>query len=113
MESIKETKNIPRERWQAFCESFTSGNRGRPGSITIVSEDAGEQLAEATIFSAIEYDPVGKGDDLVIAYGGITPVAFDVVSTPYEIWQAQDQNGKVLALEIIDTEDRKIIIKFE
>jgi hypothetical protein len=32
---------------------------------------------------------------------------------PGERWQAQDENGKVLALEIIDTEDRKIILKFE
>jgi hypothetical protein len=113
MESIKETKNIPGERWQEFCESFTSGNRGRIVSITVDNGDIGEALVEETIFSAIDYDPIGKGDDLVIAYGGLSPVAFHVVSLPYEIWEAQDENGKVLALEIIDTEDRKIILKFE
>jgi len=113
MESIKETKNIPGERWQEFCESFTSGNRGRIVSITVDNGDIGEALVEETIFSAIDYDPIGKGDDLVIAYGGLSPVAFHVVSLPYEIWQAQDENWKVLALEIIDSEDRKIVIKFD
>lgn len=113
MESIKETKNIPGERWLEFCESFTSGNRGRIVSITVANSDIGETLVEETIFSAIDYDPIAKGDDLVIAYGGLSPVAFHVVSMPYEIWEAQDENGKVLALEIIDTEDRKIILKFE
>jgi hypothetical protein len=113
MEPITETKNIPGKRWLEFCENFTTGNRGRVVSITIVSEDVGERLAEATIFSAIDYDPVGKGDDFVISYGGSTPVAFHVVSTPLEVWQAQDENGKVIGLEIIDNEDRKTIIKFE
>jgi hypothetical protein len=113
MESIKETKNIPGERWQEFCESFTSGNRGRIINITVDNGDIGEALVEKAIFSAIDYDPIGKGDDLVIAYGGLSPVAFHVVSMPYEIWQAQDENGKVIVLEIIDTEDRKIILKFE
>ena len=113
MESIKKTKNIPGKRWQEFCESFTGGNRGRIVSITVADGDIGEALVEETIFSAIDYDPIAKGDDLVIAYGGLSPVAFHVVSMPYEIWEAQDENGKVLALEIIDTEDRQIILKFE
>jgi hypothetical protein len=113
MKAITDTKNIPAEHWQNFCETFTAGNRGRVVSITIVSENVGELLAEGTILSAIDYDLVGKGDDLVISYGGLSPVAYHVVTTPLEIWQAQDQNGKVVALEIIDPEDRRTVVKFE
>ena len=113
MEPISETKNIPGERWQEFSETFTNGNRGRVVDITIVSEDVGELLAEGTIFSAIDYDPIGKGDEMLISYGGSTPVAYHTVTMPLEIWQAQDENGKVIALEIIDAQERKTIIKFK
>ncbi len=113
MGPITETKNIPGKRWQEFYETFTTGNRGRGVSITIVSEDVGELLAEATFFSAIDYDPVGKGDDFVISYGNQAPLTGHIVNVPIELWQAQDENGKVVALEIIDAEDRKTIIKFE
>jgi hypothetical protein len=113
MEPVTENKNIPGERWQDFCDTFSNGNRGRLVSITIISEDVGEALAEGTIFSAIDYDPVGKGDDFMISYGDQAPLTTHIVYVPVELWQAQDENGKVVALEIIDAEDRKTIIKFE
>lgn len=60
MEPMSETKNIPGERWSDFCETFTTGNRGRLVNITLVSEDVGERLSARTIFSAVDYDPEEK-----------------------------------------------------
>jgi len=113
MGPITETKKIPRERWSNFCEAFSNENRGRVVNITIIDEDIGELLAEGTIFSAIDYDPVRKGDVIVISYGGTTSVAFHDVAIPLEIWEAQDESGIVVALEISAAEDRQTIIKFE
>jgi hypothetical protein len=112
MEPITETKNIPGERWQEFCETFTNGNRGRLVNIIVIIEDVGERLAEATIFSAIDYDPVGKGDQILISYGGSTPVAYHTIPTPIEIWQAQDENGRVIALEIVDLNEDRTLLTF-
>jgi hypothetical protein len=111
MEPIIETKNIPTERWGDFCETFTNGNRGRIVNITIVSEDVGERLAEGPKFSAIDYDPVGKGDVFVISYGDEAPLTNHVVNTPLELWQAQNEVGKVILLEIIDAEERKLMVE--
>jgi hypothetical protein len=97
----------------AFGSSKVNGNRGRVVSIMIVSEDVGELLAKGAVFSVIDYDPVGKGDDFVISYGVQAPLTSHIVYVPLELWQAQDKNGKVTALEIIDAEDCKTIIKFE
>jgi hypothetical protein len=112
MEPITETKNIPGERWGDFCETFTTGNRGRKVDITLVGEDVGERLAKGTVFSAIDYDPEGKGDDFTISYGDKAPLTTHVVNMPLELWQAQNEVGKVISLEIIDAEDGKLVIEF-
>ena len=112
MEPIIETKNIPGERWADFCETFTTGNRGRKINITLVEEEAGERLAEGTSFSAIDYDPENKGDLFMISYGGQAPLTTHVVNMPLELWQAQNEVGKVILLQIIDAEERKLVIEF-
>ena len=56
MEPISETKNIPGERRGDFCETLTTGNRGRKVNISLLSEDVGDRLAKGTNFSAIDYD---------------------------------------------------------
>lgn len=112
MEPIIETKNIPGERWGDFCETFTTGNRGRQVNVTLVDEDDGERLAEATVFSAIDYDPEGKGDLFMISYGDLAPLTTHIVNMPLELWQAQNEAGKVILLQIIDAEERKLVIEF-
>jgi hypothetical protein len=91
MEPITEAKNIRGERWQEFCETYTIGNRGRVVSITIVSEDVGDLLGKGAVFSAIDCDPVRKGDDFVISYGDQVPLTSHIVYNPVELWQAQDE----------------------
>ena len=60
-------------------------------SITIVSEDVCDLLAKGAVFSAIDFDPVGKGDDFVISYGDQVPLTSHIVYNPVELWQAQDE----------------------
>jgi hypothetical protein len=112
MEPITETKNIPGKRWGDFCETFTTGNRGRKANITLLSEDVGERLAERVNFSAIDYDPEEIGDVFMISYGDQAPLTTHEVNMPLELWQAQNEVGKVILLEIIDTEERKLVIEF-
>jgi len=112
MEPITETKNIPVERWGDFCETFTTGNRGRKVDITLVGEYVGERLAKRTVFSAIDYDPKGKGDVFTISFGDMAPLTTHVVDMPQELWQTQNEVGKVILLEITDAEEQKFTIKF-
>jgi hypothetical protein len=74
-------------------------------SITIVRDDLGDALADGTIFSAIDYDTERKEDDFVISYGVQAPFTNHIVNVPVELWQEQDENGKVVALEVIETEN--------
>jgi hypothetical protein len=107
-------KRIPAERWEEFCDTFTQGNRGRSVSIEIVGYDVGDQkLADSVPFSAIDFDTLFKGYAFILSYGSAAPLTTHTIPVPAEVLQTQDENGVVVALEIIDTEDRKTIINFE
>ena len=107
-------KHIPPERWEEFCDNFTQGNRGRTVSIEIVGSEVGDQaLAISVPFSAIDFDTLYKGYAFILSYGSAAPLTTHTITVPAEVWQTQDESGVVVALEIIDIEDRKTIIKFE
>jgi hypothetical protein len=46
-----------------------------------------------------------KGDELILSYGSTAPLTTHSITVPAEVWQAQDNYGVVVALEIIDTEN--------
>ncbi len=112
MEPIKETKNIPGERRGDFCETITSGDRGRKVNIPLINEDVSKRLVEGTVFSAIDYDSDGKGDVFVISYSDQAPITTHVVNMPLELWQAQNEVGEVIPLQINDAEEKKLVIEF-
>ena len=98
-----ETKRIPSERWEAWCGTFTNGNHGRLIRIEIVSDELGaEPLADGAALVAVDYDPAGKGNNFVISYGDEAAPSRHVVAGPVALWQAQDENGLVVSLEIED-----------
>jgi hypothetical protein len=62
-------------------------------------------LAFSVPFSAIDFDMLYKGDELILSYGSTAPLTTHSITVPAEVWQAQDNYGVVVALEIIDTEN--------
>ena len=59
------TKSIPKEEWKDRLNSFSSGHRGLVSAITV----DGMTVVEGRVLRDLEYDPVGKGNDLVITVG--------------------------------------------
>jgi hypothetical protein len=107
-----ETKAIPVERWGEWCDLFTNGNRGRLIGIEIVDAELGAQpLADGVALVAIDYDPEGKGNDFAISYGDEQAPSVHTVAGPVALWQAQDQNGVVVSLEIEDERGGRTIVR--
>ena len=105
------SKEIAAERWEAWCDTFTNGNRGRLVGIEMVSDELGaEPLAEGAPLVAIDYDPAGKGNNFVISYGDEAAPSSHVVADPVALWQAQDENGLVVSLEIEDERGGRTIV---
>ena len=72
-----------------------------------------QPLTDAAPLFAIDYDPADKGDDLVITTGRDEVDYTHKISAPVEIWESQDDNGKVVALEVIDRKGTKTIVVFK
>jgi hypothetical protein len=106
---MAQTKKIDQERWAEYLSMFSNGNRGRMISIEVESQ----MLADAMPLFAIDYDPVNKGDDLVITTGTDKVEYTHTISAPKEIWELQDDNGTVVSMEIINQEGLKNIIIFK
>ena len=96
-----ETKKIPADRWAEWSTTFTNGNRGRLLKVELVSDEVGaEPLVDGAALVALDYDPAGKGNNFVISYGDEAAPSSHVVAGPVTVWQAQDENGLVLSLDI-------------
>jgi hypothetical protein len=111
---MAETKKIDQGRWSEFLSMFSNGNRGRLVAIEIADMADGDQpLADAAPLFAIDFDPAEKGDDMVITTGRDEVDYTHKISAPQEVWESQDDNGKVTALEVIDRNGSKIIVAFK
>ena len=93
---------------------FSNGNRGRMIAVEVADMANGDQpLTEAAPLLAIDCDPANKGDDLVITTGRDEVDYSHTISDPVEIRESQDDNGKVVALEVIDRDGAKTIVAFK
>ena len=111
---MAQTKKLDQARWSEFLSMFSNGNRGRMVAIEVVNMATGDQpLTEAAPLFAIDYDPANKGDDLVITTGRDEVDYSHNISAPAEIWELQDDNGKVVSLEVIDRKGVKTILVFK
>ena len=107
------SKEIPAEGWEAWCDTFTNGNRGRSLSIDLVDDEVGDaRLAEGVSLVAIDYDPADKGNDFVVSFGNELAPTSHIIRAPVRLWQAQDANGRVVSLEIEDESGRRTILSF-
>jgi hypothetical protein len=111
---MAQTKKIDQGRWLEFLSMFSNGNRGRRVAIEVADMSNGDQpLTEAAPLFAIDYDPANKGDDLVITTGRDEVDYSHKINAPAEIWESQDDNGKVVSLEVIDRNGARTIIAFK
>ena len=105
---------IPQEQWQDFFVTFSNGNQGRELSLEVFDSESGDQpAAKQGPLMAVDYDPVGKGNDIVISTGVDKIDYSHTIQAPVELWQAQHDSGQVGALEIIDQNNVKTILSFE
>ena len=111
---MAQTKKMDQDSWSEFLSIFSNGNRGRMVAIEVADMATGDQpLTDAAPLFAIDYDPANKGDDLVITTGRDELDYSHTISAPAEIWESQDDNGKVVSLEIIDRNGAKNILVFK
>ena len=111
---MAQTKKMDQDSWSEFLSIFSNGNRGRMIAIEAAGMAIGDQpLTDGAPLFAIDYDPANKGDDLVITTGRDEVDYSHKINAPAAIWELQDDNGKVMSLEVTDRNGAKTILVFK
>jgi hypothetical protein len=104
---------IPRDEWSNFFISFSNDTRGRVVSVQVIDPVSGHvaEVAQGQLLG-IDYDPVTKGNDIILSLGTDNIDATHAVAAPVELWKVQQDTGEIAALEIIDQNNGKTIVSF-
>ena len=102
---------VPQEEWKDFFVAFSNGNRGRMLSLELLDSDSGDsgQVKQGKLMS-VDYDPIDKGNDIVVTTGVDEVEYTHTIEAPVEVWKAQQDSGEVAALEIINQNNVKTIL---
>ena len=99
------TRKLDKKQWRTFFDAVSTTLEGKEAEIEIASLRLGDQVeAEWLPLLGIAYDP---NDDIVeVALEGLD----HLIPKPREIY-VEDASGELVALEIIDADDVRQIVK--
>jgi uncharacterized membrane protein YkgB len=101
--NLNNRKQIENEHWQKKLQAFNSANKSRYCTI----EFQGITIVENKPFDSFVYDPIQKGNDLLLVLDGF----IHMVDEPMEIYMTYDLNGVVSKLEILDQNGTTTILR--
>lgn len=112
-QKFENSKKIEQDRWVEFFDMLSNGNRGRRVSLEVIDPEMGDKtpIKDAALFSVV-CDPVGKGNDIIIETGEKQVNYAHTVNSPTEAWEAQDENGELIALQLNDESGAQTILRF-
>jgi hypothetical protein len=99
------TRKLDKKEWRSFFDRFSTTLDGKQAEIEVVSLRLGDQVqADWLPLLGIAYDP---NDDIVeVALQGLD----HLIPKPREVY-VEERAGSLAALEIVDSDDVKQIIK--
>lgn len=110
---MAEAKQIQIENWNEYLSLFSKFNQGRLTSIALLDNEIGDnKLAEDLPLIATDYDPIRKGNDMIISLCNKFSTFGYAINAPVELWERQNNDGVVISLEIIDLNNNKAILIF-
>jgi hypothetical protein len=109
------TKEIPREEWNNFFDTFSRQHEGWLATLEVFAPDVGAQ--EEAHELPLEGISIASGDDsaetIAISLGK-TPEDHitHTITKPEHVWLEQTSGGANLALEIESANDTKTLLRF-
>lgn len=101
-------KKIRNVEWLERIQVFLSGNTGRKVNIAV----GGLTIVENQVLRDIDYDPLGKGNNMTLTLGYSEDLFIHIISAPTELILHEENNGAVSTLEIIDRNGEVTYLRF-
>jgi hypothetical protein len=110
---MSKREQINHEAWSEYLDQVSAGNRGRRVSLDVVDQAEGVPVPNAELssvavdltdapFLSIGYDPVDKGNAIVISTGASAVEYEHHVDAPVGLAVDLDDEGRLDSLEIVD-----------
>jgi hypothetical protein len=120
---MSKREQISHGRWSEYLDQVSAGNRGRRVSLDVVGQAEGVPVPNAELspvavgltdapFLAIGYDPVDKGNAIVISAGANAAEYEHRVEAPVELAADLDDEGRLDSLEIVDQNGARTKLNF-
>jgi uncharacterized protein YuzE len=104
-----QSENLPKYHWSSFFADLLDAQKNQPVSVLEGADlILHEPPADTAPLLDIEYRSKRKGK-LTIKSGGETTT----ISAPNLVWVIHDVDGGVVAVEIIDEKNHKVILRFD
>ena len=111
---ILSNQQIASERWVEFFHQFTQENRGKLIKLEILNRERGDEiLIENAPLWSLVYHPVQPDNNLTISTGRDEVTYAQTILAPKIVWSAEDADGQVVALEIIDESNIQTILSLK
>jgi uncharacterized protein YuzE len=108
-----QNKMIYSSQWSTFFKDLEHSKQGKPVRLEqgadVLIEKSG---AGSLILDTLHYQHDGKGDHLTITTAGDAGTQKSTINFNL-IWATFDEDGGVVAVEIVDEQNRKVILRFE
>jgi hypothetical protein len=110
---MQEQKQIGQQQWSEYLSQVTADNRGRRVSLDVVGQSPESakttgRLAPVVVdlgnapFLSLEYDPVNKGNAIIVS-AGENEVSYEhPVENPVQLTANLGPDGRLDSLEILD-----------
>lgn len=115
-------QQISSDQWVEFFDQFTQDNRGRLIKLEIVNRERGDEiLIENAPLWSLVYAPVPQGNNLTLSTGRNTTIVTGrdevtyshTIHAPKTVWEAEDSNDQIVALEVIDESNAQTIFSLK
>ena len=115
---MNEQKQIGQERWPDYLGQVTAGNRGRLIAVDIITptdifpEPQINILLLGSPLLALEYEPVKKGNAIILSVGEDAVEYEHAVDAPVVLTENLEADGSLDSLEILDQNGARTKLNF-
>ncbi len=100
-------------QWPSFFADLAKHQQGRP----VTLEQDGNLLlnnppGEMAVLEGIDFQSGHRHDAIIFTMGGGPAAQTFRVEAPNLIWAVQDEHGSVVAVEILDGDERNVNVQF-
>lgn len=93
------TKQIEGYSWLDYCSLFSNGNKRRLLNVAWDDDETGFQmLAEDMPLMGLDYDPINKGDDMIVSLGKDSLEFSHTIDAPVEMWELHNELGVITSV---------------